>query len=1046
MPIEPQTISLPFSAGVDTKTDPKMLDAPKLVTLQDCVFNRPQSVSKRNGYDAMTKELVGGGTWSNPVMCKSYRDEQLIAATTSNGQRLLSYSPDLNAWQDKGKYISVGVSREDIAIQQVTESIFLVGLTNTSSIVSGNLSLFCFENAPSAFSFGSASTQSYITILDNTTGVKIVDAFPVPNSTGYTKAALLGASTFAVFYISNTASNRLVFRIISISAGGGFSLGAEITIGTCAGTGTGSSDQFLYAYDVANTATGAIVAMAAQPNIDLFTVTTSGVVSSATVITSTGTISPLIINMDSLGNAWIYWANFASSVSHLNYAVYSSALSIVLAASLVFAASLADTLAVQQLAALSTSVTAQTLYFSIYQHSGAAIDILNTKIQYYPVTIGGPIVTSQNVLTYNADILGRPFTVGSRSYLPVVTLSNSQSTGFLIDLLDSPVPLAVAKFLQTDAGTIYTPGPTIGGTPNSAGLIAGRYPGFINYPQQITSTLWSFATERLISDTILTYTSATNLDAYPNSFIGVLVMGSTNIFFDFNDVDANQGLTQTDTLILNGGIVSMYDGAATCELGFNVGGDNVGLTPTTGSYGTLVTGSYVYYLTYEWIDGNGNLYQSSPSLPITAIFGSAVTTGIVTINAPFPTLSSKVGSNCVAKLWRSTSDESGVLAYLITTVQYLPGISSGSFTYVDNGSAGLESLYTQGGAILENIAPPPSLILWENNNRVWCVDSENPSTTIEYSKTESAGTGISFSTGQLEYLVDAKFGNITGASALDQETIILKAGSPAFFYGDGANDAGQGQTLTPLQFIPSDCGCVNSKSVVSYPGGLLYKTPKGIYQVSRGFQISYFGVDVAGYNSQDIQSAFIVPNKTQIRFLTSSGFSLLYDYVFGHWSVFTNHTGLSADSFGGNYAYVRTDGNVYIENQGITYLDNGVAINPILVLSWIKASTIQGFQRTRRVALLGDFAMANNGHGVQISAAYDFVPTFSAPVPYFFNGTNTVYQYRERLDRQKCDAFQLMIQEITTGASGENITFSDLALEIMAKTGISKLPGAQSVG
>ena len=84
------------------------------------------------------------------------------------------------------------------------------------------------------------------------------------------------------------------------------------------------------------------------------------------------------------------------------------------------------------------------------------------------------------------------------------------------------------------------------------------------------------------------------------------------------------------------------------------------------------------------------------------------------------------------------------------------------------------ALYTEGGAILENIAAPPSVILWTNNNRLWCVDSENEETNIEYSKTASSGSGISFSFGQLELVIDSKFGAMTGISPMDEKDGYLK--------------------------------------------------------------------------------------------------------------------------------------------------------------------------------------------------------------------------------------------------------------------------------
>jgi hypothetical protein len=609
--------------------------------------------------------------------------------------------------------------------------------------------------------------------------------------------------------------------------------------------------------------------------------------------------------------------------------------------------------------------------------------------------------------------------------MAVVFSSNLTPTGFIIDLSDG---LPVAKFLPNQAEGIVGSG---------AGTVQ-RTKGFINNLIALTASKL-FLCSGIVTSLTPEITAPGSTGLVEQTLWAVISMVA--LTFDFDHIDAYQSKLQQDTLVLNGGFLAQYDGSSVSELGFSVDPEVIGSTSSSG--GSLATGTWLYYVTYEWTDANGNLYQSAPSIAYRAVFASG-STNSVAINVKQLSLTQKSSVNVV--LWKTAS--TGVIAYRIASIPNDPTTAYVSFT--DTGAisdANLilnQALYTQGSAILENIAPPPALIMWTNQNRLWCVDSENPETTIEYSKTASAGTGVSFSTGQLELVIDSKYGNITGASAMDEKTVILKENGVGYFYGDGANDAGTGSNITSFQFIPSDAGCTNSKSVVLYPGGVLYRTAKGIYLLSRGIQTTYFGTDVEAYNNQDIRSAFIVPNKQQIRFLTSSGSSLLYDYEFNQWSVFSNHQGYGATSFRGSYVYVRTDGDVYLENQ-TSFLDNVTPFSPLAELSWIKASSIQGFQRCRRVSLLGDYQGAA-GHGVQISVAYDFNPSFSAPVAYYFPSASGVYQYRERLSRQKCDSFQLRIQEITTGASGEYIDFSDLGLEIMAKSGLNRLPASQSVG
>lgn len=1040
------TVSLPFGGGVDTKTDPKQVAAQKNTLLYDCIFTNPKRITKRNGYDPFTTAMVGGGVWSSPTMSASIRNQVLLAATTTNGQRLISYSEDLNAWEDVGKYLSIAVSKQTIASIGAAESpaptsVTPYGYFNGNSIVLGNIALYTYETAAGSSggqedNFGQQPLQGYYSILDTETGVYLAKDVPITNGNGFVKPALLGASQLAIFYI-RVSTGKLCVRLVTVNSSG-VSLGSEIVIATCVSS-SGANVQYPYCYDYVTTATGAALGVADGNNLLVYKLTSSGTATlEATLSAGTGFPIPINLTTDSSGNIWVYWAD---SDQVVYVAIYTSSYGVVLATTTITSSS---SNAILQIAAYNSSAGVQTVWITIYelvtvsQYTNGSY-VVSTQV--YTITTGG--TSTDTGLRLPSSVYGKPFLINSVNYMPMCTYSQSQSTGMILDTTDGN---AVAKFLPTECENIYTSGYDLSGnTYSAAAPLSGRYPGFLTQPNILSSTMVSIASMQVISSGLFDPTSSTNLSAFPVVVTTAATLTVVDITFDFDNIDAYQAVTQQETLLLNGGIVSAYDGASVTELGYTVDPDNLVIKPV-GSGGSIPTGTFIYYLTYSWVDALGNLYESAPSLGITAIFASGSSNSVqMNIYLNLTTLKKGVITN----IWRSDSNLGGNIAYLIGT---LPSGTGGSYTDTLSTAAasvpGNPTLYTQNGAILENIAPPPAMILWTNNNRAWCIDSENPETTVEYSKTASSGTGVSFSTGVLEYLIDSKFGAVTGASPMDEKTVLMKQSGVGYFIGDGANDAGTGATLTPFQFIPSDTGCSNSKSVISYPQGLLFRASngKGIYVVSRGLAIQYFGYDVAGYSTQDIQAAQIIGNKNQIRFLTSNGSSLLYDYVMQQWSVFTNHTGYSSTLWNGNYVYVRTDGSVYQENQSGTYLDNGVAIAPLIQMAWIKAGSEQGFQRTRRIEMLGDFQTANSGHGVQVSIAYDFNPTFSAPIPYYFTGSNGVFQYRERLPRQKCDAFQLQIQEIVTGASGEYIDFTDLGLEVLMKSGLNRLPGNRSVG
>lgn len=1046
------TVSIPFGSGADTKTDPKMVAPPKLTLLQDCIFTNPKRLTKRNGYASLTNSIVGGGTWSSPTMTKSYNGELLLAATSSlgTGQRLFSYSEDLDGWVDKGRYISIATSKQIVnagntASSTAAASALTLGPVNTSSVTLGNITVVAYD-------IGYATSgATYITVIDQDTGTHLVDMLPVTGSIGWSRIVSFEANTFSIFYIES--GGTLASREVSITEGGGVTLALAKTYGTCS---TGDS-IYPYNYDVIpNSAGGGILVMAqeASSRINIFSLSSSGTGTSEATISTTGHILPLSCNQDSSGNIWIYWLQ---NTDALQYAIYSSSFSSVLASTNIDTAG--GLSSIVQLCGLSTSSTTQTLYLSFRVQDGGWIGQYYQGISQVSVNSSGT-AGSITVAISGIEIYSKPIIVNSRIYLACATLSANDSTGFLMDMGDAtnPVPAVAAKFLQGSCDGIFGNPQGVsdgGGETTDAEALSLRYPGFLTNLYALSSNQYVLGCGYVVELIVQPVAPASSTFLYPAETTFQVYVGSSLIIFDFDNIDAYQGLVQQNTLALNGGIVYQYDSQLSAELGFNADPDGVtgSVTTTGGSLGPGDTAAvYGYYIVYQWVDGLGNLHQSAPSEAVFAIISG--TTNQVTISVNPCTLTQK--QNVQVNLYRTIAN--GTIAYLIaTTITNGPQAAiANQISFTDTGFNTADSeivlypqIYTEGDAILSNVAPPPSMILWQNQNRLWCVDSENPETTIEYCKTASPGTGISFSTGLgLDLIIDSHGGAIRGASRMDEKTVILKQSAVGYFYGDGNNDAGTGSNITPIQFIPSETGCSNSKSVLLYPGGVIFRASsnKGIYLLSRGLQVEYFGMDVEAYNSQDIQSAKFVPTRNQIRFLTSSGDSILYDYVMNQWGVFTNHEGYSADYFQGAYVYVRTDGSVYQEDFTGQYLDGSTSYAPLIQLYWLKAQTTQGFERVRRAMLLGDFQIANGGHGVQISAAYDFGTTFSTPVPYIFSGSNAAYQYRERFPRQKCDAIQLRIQEIVTGAAGEFIDFSDLGIEILPKQGLNKLPASQTVG
>lgn len=1002
MALQPQEVELSFGQGLDKKTDPKAVVQGKMLLLENAVFTEGHRISKRWGYgaiDRITYSPYNGtsGTLVAPKMIKAYNDEIVCA----DSGRLYSLAPNFDAWIDKGPYESLESSQQEISAGGPNTS-----QTFQSCTLLNNYMLATWQQADTSTS----NTSAVAAIFDITTNTKIFPdtLYATQSGNARPKCCVLGGAVLALFYV--TGANVLSCTVFTIT-------GQVVSYATSTVfTGIGSND----AYDVAGTATGGVV----NWNGNTKTIDTTGAVThSASGFTGVGSPS---ITVGTNGNIWIYGVKAANE---LRYIIYSSTLGAVLADTSILTTTGSDTVTAG--VAVADSTTQQCVVISKTNQT--------TFTPYLPTvtklvsSLG--VITSTSFASASMNLFSKPFYSNGHRYIfmlyaeqgtapypsqPQIILMNmdtQQSTAF------RGSGVAAAKgFVGTAPALPY----------RAAG---GFYSNVISFSSTKFAVASSYLTTILIEGTVK-----------------ALVNSSALMVVDWDSQDAYQGLVFNNQLILNGGITSMYDGNTVAELGFTFfpSIDSAGFNGNAGNI--PIDGNYLYTAVYQWTDNQGNLHQSAPGLAVvpTDAAGSPATQECnIIISAPaLTTKDPLVNKTITVAVYRTPTN--GTLFYLCGYTAVSPDpTSTTTIIFTDNlTDADLvlgTPLYTNGG-VLANDPPPPSMISNSHNNRAWLLDSTDPNTNW-YSKTSEQTVGASFS-GDLIVTVDSKGGPINGQCELDDKQILFKENDRiVILYGDGANDTGTGATFAAPQFVQTDVGCSASKSILSQPNGVMFKSPKGWYLLDRSTQVHYIGSPVETYNSQDVTSALRLKDKTLCVFLTTSGSTLAYDYFFNQWSTFTNHLGVSADIFQNAYTYARTDGLIYQQIDG-RYLDSSTTFLLRAQTSWLRMDKIQGFQRIRQVFALGDHLSPATGHGIQISTAYDFESTFGTPVAYTFTGTGDQFQYREHLARQKCDTVSLLIEEVASGAGviGEFLDLTDLGFEAAIKKGPNKLPASQSVG
>jgi hypothetical protein len=514
-------------------------------------------------------------------------------------------------------------------------------------------------------------------------------------------------------------------------------------------------------------------------------------------------------------------------------------------------------------------------------------------------------------------------------------------------------------------------------------------------------------------------------------------------------------------LLVCGGYLAEYDGANFTEHGFNMFPEACSLGQSAAA-GSIANGTYLYSITYEWFDNFGQIHRSAPSVP-TSI---TTTGGNNTVTATIPSLRVTAKSNVIVSVYRTTA--SGTVYYRISSFTS-PTFNSTSAdtvsfvdTFADASIIGNEILYTTGGEV-ENISCPATNILTSFKNRAIAIPSENPYQWW-YTKQVVPGFPAEFSD-LFVGNIDELGGPVTAIGALDDKLILFKESVKFYVYGDGPAPSGANNTFSEPDRVTSDGGCVNQRSIVSTPMGLMYQSLKGIYLLDRSLTDQYIGDKVEEYTaSASVTSAVLVANVNQVRFTISTGEILVYDYYVKQWYVFTNLAPVDAVNSNAQYCLVKDSGQVLRESADL-YTDAGAFIQQKIKTAWINLANVQGFQRVYKILLLGEY---KSPHRLRVQIAKDFNPNPVQEVYItasgsgfetenwgddatwgsvdYWGGEWPAYQFRIFLEQQKCESIQITIEESQSSDFGQGFALSNIGLEFGIKQGLNKLASGKSYG
>ena len=539
---------------------------------------------------------------------------------------------------------------------------------------------------------------------------------------------------------------------------------------------------------------------------------------------------------------------------------------------------------------------------------------------------------------------------------------------------------------------------------------------------------------------------AVRVTAQDSTLIGT--RGVTHVVVTFDTSETTQA-TVGATRFFARGLLYEYDGNSVFEAGFLL---KPSLSTANGTAGSVANGTYSLIAVHDWNDAKGQRHLSTPSDPVEHVASGANDSIEGTVLAsPLTRKTDSAFGNRQDFMIVGYSTEAGATTYyrfghqsaapVTGAAQYNDPAADTQYDRYDADASitGNEYLYTTGG-VLPNDTPPATNIIWPHKNRLWLVPSEYPE-SLWPSKKHVTGSAVSFSA-FLEIKLADNGGPITAGASLDDKCIIFKRSAIYYIAGDGPDPTGANNSWSEPILIAADVGCTNAKSVVLTPNGIMFESAKGIYLLDRSLSVSHIGAAVASYDSNTITAAVLVDDANQVRFFTSQGYTLVYDYYVGKWGVHTGSFQQAVAAIAGEGAVYSLDTNGYVRQESSAVYDDDTNAYALSVgTGWINVAGINGFQRVQKVQVTGKYYSA---HTLRLRVYYDDETTYTdyTKATSTFVGADNVYEPVFHLARQKCKRIRFVITE-DTPTTGRAMALTGLTLLVGVKKGLRKAAAAK---
>ena len=426
------------------------------------------------------------------------------------------------------------------------------------------------------------------------------------------------------------------------------------------------------------------------------------------------------------------------------------------------------------------------------------------------------------------------------------------------------------------------------------------------------------------------------------------------------ETEVGKPATFISSLFVPGGLLGHFDGSTFATAGFPYFPPSA--TAVIGAAGGNLTQSsnYAWRFVFSFTDRTGRKWRSAPTAAITGATDASKFKFTLTIETlrliDRGLVSGTFGYQIEA--YRTQANAPGAY-FLVASIANDP--LNDTVTFTDNvaDTALGEELYTDGNGLENQLLPAVSNAV-EYQGRL--IVSESGRGTIWYSVEADFDHGLIFNEALTLDIGDPN-DPITGLAVDGEHLFAFKEGKIYVVGGDGADALGRGATYN-FRLIDSDTGCSNPQSIVSGAEGVWYRSSTaraGIFRTTGG-NPEYVGAGVRAYNSLTITSAVVIKDKTEIRWYSLEGTTLIWNWTTNTWGVNTAQPCLSAvNGYNGvtGVVYARsTDGAILSEatvSSLFPYVEGGVNYLARVRSPWYRlGGVLGGFGRIKRVQGVGE--------------------------------------------------------------------------------------------